>query len=105
MRSDWEATIEQYATLKGWLIHHDRPARTAKGWRTCITGSKGFPDFLMTRWRTPGEKVRLVVIEAKTNSDKPTPHQRAWLDHFRQYGAEVYVFYPKDQQTMEKVLE
>jgi thiol:disulfide interchange protein len=47
----------------------------------------------------------LVVIEAKTNSDKPTPHQRAWLDHFRQYGAEVYVFYPKDQQTMEKVLE
>jgi hypothetical protein len=47
----------------------------------------------------------VVVIEAKTGYDKPTPDQAAWLDLFRQTGAGVYVLYPKDQSFMEELLK
>lgn len=39
----------QLATLQGWLVHHDRPARTAHGWRTAVQGHAGFPDLVLAR--------------------------------------------------------
>lgn len=44
-----EAIID-LARLRGWLIHHDRPARLANGeWRTPIQGDHGFPDLVLVR--------------------------------------------------------
>jgi hypothetical protein len=107
-RSEWEETIQDLLSKRGWIFHHQRPAWTSKGYRSTISGEKGFPDFICFReeksktqeWDT----IRQVVIEAKAGSDKPTTEQRMWLEFFREVGAEVYVWYPKDREYMEKVL-
>jgi VRR-NUC domain-containing protein len=43
-----DATID-LATRCRWAVHHDRPARTAHGWRTAIQGHAGFPDLVLAR--------------------------------------------------------
>ena len=51
-----EAFLQQvmdFAKIQGWRRAHFRPAKTAKGWRTPVSGdAKGFPDLLLIRPRT-----------------------------------------------------
>jgi len=110
-KSDWQNAIEQLLDLRGWWWQHQRPARTNNGYRTVISGQKGFPDYVAFRLMknyhqdiVDIKSIRKVVIEAKAGRDKPTPEQEIWLDFFRKAGFEVYVMYPKDRQLLEKVL-
>ena len=82
----------------GWLCHHDRPAKTDKGWRTAIQGDAGMPDIIALRGN------RLLVAELKHGRNKPTPEQELWLEAFRQVGAEVYVFRTGDEEAIREVL-
>src|SRR5262245_42102129 len=41
--------ILQLARLWGWASYHQRPARTARGWRTALSGCAGFPDLVLVR--------------------------------------------------------
>ena len=83
----------------GWLCHHDRPARTDKGWRTSIQGDAGFPDVIALRGN------RLLVAELKHGRNKPTDQQSLWLEAFRQIpGAEVYLFRTGDEDAIREVL-
>ena len=82
----------------GWLCHHDRPAKTDKGWRTAIQGDAGMPDIIALR----GD--RLLVAELKHGRNKPTAEQELWLEAFRQVGAEVYVFRTGDEEAIREVL-
>lgn len=43
-----DATIDLAKAFQ-WLVHHDRPARTANGYKTAIQGHAGFPDLVLAR--------------------------------------------------------
>ncbi len=55
-----------------WRVHHDRPARTKKGWRTPVQGTPGFFDLVLAR--------RGVVIfaELKTRTGRQNLSQKLW---------------------------
>ena len=67
-----DAVIEM-ASLFGWLVHHDRPARKGDGgWATHIQGNAGFPDLCMAR------DGRVIFAELKSETGKFTDEQFAW---------------------------
>ena len=46
--AEYERTILGAAKVLGWRVAHFRPARTARGWRTPVSGDgAGFPDLVM----------------------------------------------------------
>lgn len=67
--------------IHGWAIHHDRPARTEKGWRTAIQGDTGYPD--VTAVNREGF---LIVVELKSLKGRVTDMQVGWLDRFAGHG-------------------
>lgn len=84
----------------GWRRAHFRPARTARGWRTAVSGDgAGFPDLLLCRRET------LIVAELKVKRNKATPEQENWLASFRHAGHRAYVWYPEDWNEIERILE
>lgn len=88
---EWQSRVTELASLLGWRWAHFRPAKTAKGWRTAMEGSAGFPDLVLVR--VP----RLVFAELKAQRNNPTVDQVAWLDAFGQVaGVETYVWHPRD---------
>ncbi|HJZ58386.1 MAG TPA: VRR-NUC domain-containing protein [Gemmataceae bacterium] len=88
-----------FAQEHGWRAIHLRPARTASGWRTAVSGNgKGFPDLLLVR----GEE--LLVAELKVGKNRPTPEQRTWLAAFAAAGVRAYTWRPTDWMAIEKAL-
>lgn len=70
---DLKAAVLELAMLRGWMVCHVRPARSAKGWRTPIEGHKGLPDLILARGG------RVILAELKGPKGRPTPGQRDWL--------------------------
>ena len=56
----------------GWHVHHDRPARTEKGWRTAIQGHAGFPDLVLAKggW--------MITRELKGRRERLSDAQWVW---------------------------
>lgn len=88
----------------GWLVHHDRPARTEKGWRTAVQGDAGFPDIVAAKdgW--------VVFAELKSGGGRVTASQDAWLTaigvtHNEKYEFthEVAVWQPSDWLVIERI--
>lgn len=73
--AEFQQAVVDYAHLMGWKVHHTRPARTDKGWRTPIQGDAGYPDLTMAR------RGRIVIAELKSETGKLTREQAAWLEH------------------------
>lgn len=97
--ADFLALVIDYARLRGWRLTHSRPARTADGWRTAITGDAGFPDLLLVR------PPRLVFAELKSSTGRATPDQKHWLMLLGQVpGVEVFQWRPGDFGEVEEVL-
>lgn len=70
---EYETTIIEAATLAGWLVHAERPAQSARGWRTPIRGHAGWPDLFLAH-----PDGRVMAIELKRRPNKPTPDQASW---------------------------
>ena len=68
--------ILAFALPLGWWGVHFRPARTAKGWRTPFSGSRGFPDLVLAR---DGEVHFRELKRAK--GWRWQPGQQEWLQH------------------------
>jgi hypothetical protein len=79
------------AKMFGWRIHHTRPARTGKGWRSPIQGHVGFPDLVLVR----GPVLQFVELKRKPN--KVEPAQQAWLDALSATGATVSVVWVPEE--------
>ena len=93
--------VESLLKLYGWRYTHFRPAFTNKGYRTPLTGHKGFPDYCAVRGG------RLLFIELKSEDGKLSPEQQMWLDDLeevRLIGA-VRVFRPSDFETVMELLK
>lgn len=89
-----QATIIEAARLHGWLVHAERPARTATGWRTAIQGDPGFPDLVLARDGV------VLVVELKRRPNKPTDAQWGWLTAFQRAGIAAHLVYvPEDMDA------
>lgn len=91
--------VIELARLHGWLVMHQRPAMTAKGWRTAIIGDKGFPDLCMVRGN------RLIFAELKSATGRVAKEQAVWLARLMGAGAECYIWRPCDWKSIETILE
>ena len=108
--SDFASQVEDLLKLYGWYWCHFRPARTEKGWRTAITGHKGFPDYVAVR------NGRLVFAELKSEKGKLTPEQQEWQDVLHLLNRkrlrmnmispiEVYLWRPSQFEEVRGILE
>lgn len=96
--------VVECAQMYGWLVHHDRPARTVHGWRTAIEGDPGFPDIVAVGYG------RLVVAELKVGRNKTSNHQEAWLWRFKAVSelfdlVEVHLWKPDDWDEIKETFE
>ncbi len=96
----FEGIVEAFLTEHGWRWAHFRPARTATGWRTAVSGDgKGFLDLICLR----GSQLR--VLELKAEAGKLTPDQKAWLNAWRQIeNCEAEVVRPSDWPRVRELL-
>lgn len=69
-----DAIIKRAQQL-GWRAHHDRPARTAKGYRTAIQGDAGFVDLVLAH---PVHGV--IFAECKGEHGRYEPGQKDWIN-------------------------
>lgn len=68
-----EAVIE-LAQWNHWHVVHFRPARTAKGWRTAMSGNVGFPDLVLAK------NGRVLHVELKTQHGRLGRGQAEWAN-------------------------
>lgn len=96
---DFTNQVLQLAKLYGWRSAHFRPARTAKGWRTAVSGDgKGFPDLILVKGQ------RLIVAELKMARGKWTIEQMDWMKAFENAGVKVFCWRPDDFEEIKKIL-
>ena len=87
---DFASQIEDLLRHGGWLWTHFRPAWSDKGYRTPISGDKGFPDYVAIK----GED--LLFIELKGDGGSLSPEQKDWRLALLETEAEYYCWWPKD---------
>jgi hypothetical protein len=80
-----EDTIIEAAMTFGWRVHAERPARSAKGWRTPIQGHAGFPDLVLVRGSL------LWFVELKRKPNKIEHAQQEWIIALGATGALVSI--------------
>lgn len=98
LEKDWQSRVVDLAMLMGYRIAHFRPAQTAKGWRTAMSGSPGWPDLVLLR------PPRLILAELKVKA-KVGPDQQEWLDQLGAVpGVEVYTWRPADWDDVIDIL-
>lgn len=87
--NDLQAAVMDLAKILRWRRAHFRPAQTAKGWRTPVSGDgAGWPDLILVR------PPRMVVAELKSEIGKLSPDQDAWLSDLAACGIDVHVWRP-----------
>lgn len=88
-----------FAKLFGWRVVHFRPAKTEHGWRTPVQADgKGFLDLVLVR-------ERIVFVELKSESGKPTEEQKLWMKWLQKAGQEVYLWKPSNWMDIEECLK
>jgi VRR-NUC domain len=94
---DLQTTVIELALLYGWRVSHQRPARTAEGWRTAVEGHPGLPDLIMARGVRNGHPARLLLVELKTKRGKLSADQKQWFETLVQVPRiEVRIWTPED---------
>lgn len=86
---EYQATVVEYARLRGWLVYHPFDSRHSEA---------GFPDLTMAKGP------RVICAELKRDSEEPTPAQRAWLAALAAGGIETYVWKPSTWDEIVEVL-
>lgn len=102
--AEFTRQVIDFAHLHRWRVAHFRPGRVKRGgvekYETAVAADgKGWPDLVLVR------ASRLLCVELKRDrKQKPRPEQLAWLDAFRDCGAEVYLWTPADWPAIEETL-
>lgn len=87
----FQGLIVDAALLYRWRCVHYRPARTARGWATALSGHPGGPDLLL------GRDGHVLCVEVKTQRGRATPDQRLWLAAL---GGNARLWRPSDWPTI-----
>jgi hypothetical protein len=103
--AELQAAVIDLAHVYGWKVAHFRPAMTAKGYRTAVSGDgKGFPDLVLAAPIRPDALVaKVLFVELKSAGGQVTQAQSVW--HYRLYP-NVHVWRPADWHngTIQRVL-
>ncbi len=93
--------VLKLARILGWRRAHFRPALTAKGWRTAVSGDgSGFPDIVLAKAGFP-----IVFAEIKGAKGSLSPEQRVWRDVLLACpGCRYFVWRPADLDTISEIL-
>ena len=96
---DFLNNVVDLAHLRGWKVHHSRPAWTGVGWRTALQGDPGCPDLLLVR------KPRVILSELKSEKGKISDVQTSWVEELKGCpGIELYLWRPDDWNEIVKML-
>jgi hypothetical protein len=88
--TEWQRTVTEYATLRGWLWYHTHDSRRS---------AAGFPDLVMVR------RGRLIFAELKSERGLLRGAQQTWLEALRDCcEGEAYVWRPSDWPRVERIL-
>ena len=92
--------VTDLAEMLGWSWAHFRPARTAHGWRTPVSGplGAGWPDLTLVR------DDRLVFVELKRRATARPSADQTFALTLLAAAAETYVWYPEDIEEIARVL-
>lgn len=93
LESEFLVAVLHLARLRGCLVHHCRPARTASGWSTPIQGDSGFPDLVIAG------AGGVLFRELKTETGTVTVPQRLWIDRLSVAQVNVAVWRPDDLRS------
>jgi VRR-NUC domain len=99
---EFQRQVTDLAEIYGWEWAHFRPAQTARGWRTPVSGplGAGFPDLVMVRARDR----RLIFVELKRDKGKVSLEQGRVLATLASAIGGVYVWHPEDFDEIQRVL-
>jgi len=98
---DYTDTVIAMARAFGWLTMHQRPARTSKGWRTPVSGNKGFFDFVLIHEKTGA----VIFAELKTERGVVSADQRRWIAAAEKSPNRTVVWVvPRDMDEIERTL-
>jgi hypothetical protein len=90
------------AHVYGWICAHFRPAKTADGWRTAVSGDGvGFPDLFLLRPATG----HAIAAELKVGRRKKTAEQEDWLNAMEECGIPAFTWTPGDWEEIEDALK
>ena len=91
---DLQRQIKDLGAMLGWLHMHVRPAQTAAGWRTPVSGQlgKGWPDLVLVN---PMRR-RTLAVEVKREFEDVSPDQVYVHTMLREAGWTVLVWRPSD---------
>lgn len=88
LEHQFQKLVTDYAEWNGWVWYHTHDSQRSPG---------GFPDLVLAR-------ERVVFAELKQDHKYPTPKQRTWAQNLTRAGAEVYLWKPRDLDSIYKVL-
>ena len=97
--SDFQSQIMELAVYCGYRVHHQRPAKTSQGWRTAISGDKGFPDLVLAK---PG--VLLVPELKRSAKEKPSDDQQLWMAAIHGNRAISECWRPEDWSRIQELI-
>jgi hypothetical protein len=98
LERDFQRRVYELAKMLGYRVAHFRPAHTAKGWRTPMTGDAGWPDLVICG------RGRLIFAELKAEKAKPREDQVAWLESLKAAGATAVLWHPSDWDDIVRLL-
>lgn len=78
---EFQAQVVEFAQRVGWLIYHTHDSRRS---------APGFPDLVLCK-----PERRILFVELKTGSGKPTNDQLLWIGALRSAGADARVWRPR----------
>lgn len=98
--AQWQQQVTDLAVHLGWTWAHFRPALTARGWRTAVSGpgGAGFPDLIL--WRD-----RVLFVELKTDAGRLRPEQEGVIVGLTAAAADVHIWRPRDFDVVRRILE
>ncbi len=95
---EFQVEVVKLARSLSWHHVHFRPSRTAKGWRTAVSGDgKGFCDLILFRERT-------LFVEVKSETGQMSKEQKQWRDWLIAAGQTWYLWRPSDIEDIVQVL-
>lgn len=88
---EFQNQVIELALLNGFRYYHTHDSRRS---------NPGFPDLVLVRAIPP----RVIFAEIKASHGSLSPAQRVWINELRAAGAEVYVWYPDDFDSIQQIL-
>jgi hypothetical protein len=98
--ANFQARIIQLARIGGWLVHAERPAWSAKGYRTPIQGNAGFPDLVLCH----PQRKQFLMVELKSGKGSLRPEQETWGAALVKSGVTYHCWRPSDWDRIVKTL-